>query len=99
MARKRRIFAPEKKLQIVKEGLQKDVKIAELCRLYDIYPTDFYKWKKLAENGMKDGFKSSKKEVRLSALEQKQSDEIKRLESVIIQLTKEHVDLKKKVYG
>jgi transposase-like protein len=99
MARKRRIFTPEKKLQIVKEGLQKDVKIAELCRLYDIYPTDFYKWKKQAENGMKNGFKSTKKEVTLSVLEQKQSNEIKRLESVIIQLTKEHLDLKKKVYG
>jgi transposase-like protein len=99
MTRKRRTFTSEKKLQIVKEGLQKDVKIAELCRLYDIYPTDFYKWKKQAEMGMKEGFKTKKKDVILSNLEQKQEDEIKRLESVLIQLTKEHLDLKKKVYG
>jgi hypothetical protein len=67
--------------------------------LYNIYPTDFYKWKKQAKMGMKEGFKTKKKDVILSNLEQKQEDEIKRLESVIIQLTKEHLDLKKKVYG
>lgn len=97
MTPKRRIFSPEKKLQIVREGMLKDVKISDLCRLYHIYPTDYYKWKKMAENSMINGLKSSKKEAKLTALESKLTAEVQHLNEVIIQLTKEHLELKKKV--
>ena len=99
MTPNRRIFSPEKKLQIVKEGMLKDVKIAELCRLHKIYPTDYYKWKKMAESSMIHGLKPSRKEVKMSALEAKLSHENQHLKDVIIQLTKEHLELKKKVLG
>jgi len=42
-------FTPEHKLKIVKEGSLPNVRVADLCRHYDIYPTDYYRWKKLAD--------------------------------------------------
>ncbi|MGD9487572.1 MAG: transposase, partial [Calditrichaceae bacterium] len=51
MARKSvRRFTPEQKLKIIKEGSLPNVRVADLCRHYEIYPTDYYRWKKLAES-------------------------------------------------
>ena len=98
-SRSRKYHSPEHKLKIVKEGLLSNVKISELCRFYDIYPADYYRWKKLAESAMVDGLKSNKtKKKKLSKREEELLKENERLKNVIIQLTKEHVDLKKKVY-
>lgn len=98
-SRSRKHYSPEHKLKIVKEGLLSNVKISELCRFYDIYPADYYRWKKLTESAMIDGLKSTKPRKKLSKHEEELSKENERLKNVIIQLTKEHVDLKKKVYG
>ena len=99
-SRTRKYHSPEHKLKIVKEGLLSNVKISELCRFYDIYPADYYRWKKLTESAMIDGLKLNKtKKKKLSKREEELLKENERLKNVIIQLTKEHVDLKKKVYG
>jgi transposase-like protein len=98
--KRRRVFSPELKYKIVTEGLQTNVRISELCRHYGIYPVDYYRWKKIAENAILNDFKKNKKkEKKLTLKEQQMQDEIERLQRVIIQLTKEHVELKKKVYG
>jgi len=99
MARRRTArFTPEQKLKIVKEGLLPNVRVADLCRYYEIYPTDYYRWKKLAESSMIDGLKpGNKKKKKLSKREQELIKENERLQAVIIQLTKEHLELKKKV--
>ena len=99
MARKSvRRYAAEQKLKIVKEGLLPNVRVADLCRHYDIYPTEYYRWKKLAELSMIDGLQpKKKKEKPLSKREQDLQKENERLKAVIIQLTKEHLELKKKV--
>lgn len=100
MARKkRRVISPEMKTKIVKEGLQTDVRISELCRHYDIYPVDYYRWKKEAENAILNDFKKTRERKRkLSQKEQELQEENERLQQVIIQLTKEHLELKKKVF-
>lgn len=91
-------FTAQQKLKIVKEGLLPKVRVADLCRHYDIYPTDYYKWKKLAESSMIDGLQPKKKKAKpLSKREQELIKENERLQAVIIQLTKEHLELKKKV--
>lgn len=99
MARKSiKRFSPEQKLKIIKEGLLPNIRVADLCRHYDIYPTDYYRWKKLAESSMIDGLQpKKKKEKPLSKREQELLKENERLQAVIIQLTKEHLELKKKV--
>ena len=99
MARKSVIYlSPEQKLKIIKEGALPNVRVADLCRHYDIYPTDYYRWKKLAESSMIDGLQPKKKKTKpLSKREQELLRENERLQAVIIQLTKEHLELKKKV--
>lgn len=99
MARKAvKRFTPEQKLKIVKEGSLPNVRVADLCRHYEIYPTDYYRWKKLAESSMIDGLQPKKKKQKpLSKREQELQQENERLQAVIIQLTKEHLELKKKV--
>lgn len=99
MARKSgKRLTTHQKLKIVKEGMLPNVRIADLCRHYDIYPTDYYRWKKLVESSMIDGLQPrKKKEKPLSKREQELLRENERLQAVIIQLTKEHLDLKKKV--
>jgi len=99
MARKKiKRFSPEQKLKIVKEGMMPDVRISDLCRHYGIYPTDYYRWKKMAEEAMLDGLKASTtKERRPTKKESELKEENEHLRSVIIQLTKEHVELKKKL--
>lgn len=99
MARKRsRRFSPEQKLKIVKEGMLPDVRISDLCRHYGIYPTDYYRWKKMAEGAMLEGLKAStNRERKPTQKETELQKENEHLRSVIIQLTKEHVDLKKKL--
>jgi len=99
MARKSvKRFTPEQKLKIVKEGSLPNVRVADLCRHYDIYPTDYYRWKKLAESSMIEGLQPKKKKQKpLSKREQELQQENERLQAVIIQLTKEHLELKKKV--
>ena len=99
MARKsiKRLSA-QQKLKIVKEGSLANVRVADICRHYDIYPADYYRWKKLAESSMIDGLRpKKKKEKPLSRREQGLEEENERLQAVIIQLTKEHLELKKKV--
>lgn len=99
MARKSiKRFTAEQKLKIVKEGSLPNVRVADLCRHYEIYPADYYRWKKLAESSMIDGLQPKKKKQRpLSKREQELLQENERLQQVIIQLTKEHLELKKKV--
>lgn len=99
MARKSvKRFSPEQKLKIVKEGSLPNVRVADLCRHYEIYPTDYYRWKKLAESSMIEGLQPKKKKQRpLSKRELELQQENERLQAVIIQLTKEHLELKKKV--
>ena len=75
-----------------------NVRVVDICRHYDIYPADYYRWKKLAESSMIDGLQpKKKKEKPLSKREQELGKENERLQAVIIQLTKEHLELKKKV--
>lgn len=38
-------FTPEKKMAIVKAGLEPDANIAELCRKHNIHHSTFYRWR------------------------------------------------------
>ena len=42
----RRVFTSEQKITIVMEAIRGEISVAELCRKYSIYETQFYKWNK-----------------------------------------------------
>jgi transposase-like protein len=62
--------------KIVKEGLQSNVRVSELCRHYEIHPVDYYRWKRAAETAIMNDFKKPrKKERKLTAREQQLLEE------------------------
>jgi len=51
---KRRVWTPEKKLQIVLEGLSQQGSIAELCNRHQISQAQYYAWRdRLQQEGPK----------------------------------------------
>lgn len=95
MSGKRKI-PPQKKLMILMEGLRGDVSIAEVCRRHGITSTQFYDWKKRLLDKANEVFATKRKS---RAKEERQSQEIEKLKSVIAEITAENLDLKKTYMG
>lgn len=82
--------SPKKKLEIVLEGLQSD-NIAETCRQYGIYESQFYQWKDKLEESAPDVFNNGKRDREKEKLKR----ENERLEETIVELSCENQTLKK----
>jgi len=85
---KYRKWDPRTKMQIVLEGLEGKIQLSELCNKYQITQSMFYYWvKELQTKGHKifESVKESKKE-------QKLKEEVKKLKSIIAELS---IELKK----
>jgi len=93
MAKKQK-FTPEEKLNIVLEGMRGDITVAEICRRYGIYHTDYYRWRDKVMDGALTGLKENGKKKdnpELNAVKQ----EKERLEKALLELTIENQLLKK----
>ena len=53
----RKSWSAEEKFQIVLEGLQPGVNVAEICRRHSVHSAQFYEWKQKALASMKAGLK------------------------------------------
>jgi len=85
--------SPEERLKIVLEGLKKGSSVAEVCRRYGIYPTEYYRYKELALRGALEGLKANpKKKDREKERLEKDKEKLKR---AIVELTLENQLLKK----
>lgn len=95
MTRKR--YTAEEKVTILREHLEKNIPIPDICEKNRIHPNQFYKWKKeLFENAAGIfGNKSSrsKDDKKLEKLEQT----LKNRNEVIAELLQENINLKKSV--
>ena len=92
----RRQFPAEAKLQILKEGRGTKLTISQVCDQYQISPTLFYQWERIAERaalaalqGQGRGRKKSR------ASENVLLTEVQRLREVIAELSSENLQLKK----
>lgn len=85
--------SPEERLKVVLEGLKKESSVAEVCRRYGIYPTEYYRYKELALKGALEGLKANpkKKDKEKERLEK----EKEKLKKAIVELTLENQLLKK----
>jgi transposase-like protein len=95
--KKRRTFAPDEKVSILKKNFLENVAVSDLCDQHGLHPTVFYRWQKeFFENGARAFEK--KKDSRTTRLEKKiarlESKLVKRNE-VLSELMEEHVALKK----
>ena len=93
MSRKR--YSPEQKVAILKEHLEKNISVPDICEKHRIHPNQFYKWKKELFEGAVATFstkRSNKSEKRkISSLENKLKDRTE----VIAELIEENLKLKK----
>ena len=92
----RRTFSAETKLQILKEGRQTNVSISQVCDQYQISPTLFYQWERIADRAAMtalQGQPRGRKKLRPS--EEALLTEVQRLREVIADLSSENLQLKK----
>ena len=92
----RRKFSAETKLQILKEGRQTNLSISQVCDQYQISPTLFYQWERIAERAARtalQGQPRGRKKLRPS--EEALLAEVQRLREVIADLSSENLQLKK----
>ena len=84
---------PEERLKIVLEGLKGEDSVAEVCRRYGIYPTEYYRYKGLAMKGALEGLKANPKKKDKEG--EKRELELEKLKKVIVELTLDNQLLKK----
>ena len=90
MAKKRRKFSAEFKLDTVMEGLRGEKSIAQICRERDITDSLYYKWKQTFVERAPEIF-----EDKQSATEDSKEEQIAELERMVGRLTMEVEILKK----
>ena len=89
----RKKWPAAEKLRIVLAGMQPNVEIAELCRREGINPTQYYGWKKQLLSSAIKIF--DERVSRPSASEERKEAELRRMKSVIAEITAENLELKK----
>ena len=88
----RRKFSAETKLQILKEGRHTNLSISQVCDQYQISPTLFYQWERIAERAAMaalQGQPPGRKKLRPS--EEALLAEVQRLREVIADLSSENL--------
>jgi len=92
---KRRHYSPEQKVTIIREHLEKNISVPDICEKYRIHPNQFYRWKKELFEGAVETFsrKQSKKltKDKFSKLEER----LKNRNEVIAEILEENIKLKK----
>jgi transposase-like protein len=92
----RRTFSAETKLQILKEGRQTNLSISQVCDQYQISPTLFYQWERIAERAAMTAFQGQPRgRKKLRPGEEALLIEVQRLREVIAELSSENLQLKK----
>jgi transposase len=98
---KRRKFSDEQKVVILKKHLAEKVPVAELCREYDIHPSQFYGWQAQLFDKMLAAFSSEKpRESQHKQLESKVElleAKLAKKDAVIADISESYVQLKKEL--
>lgn len=98
MNKKKRVFTAEQKVRILREHLDNQVSVSELCERYQIQPNSFYSWKKKLFEGAIQTFKSQpnrKNQYQTDKLKEQLRDR----ESLITTIVSENIRLKKNING
>ena len=90
---KRKKWLAADKLRIVLAGMQPSVEISELCRREGINPTQYYGWRKQLLSSASKVF--DEQTSKRSASEERKVADLRRMKSVIAEITAENLELKK----
>ena len=89
-----RKFSPEDKLQIVLQGMANENGISELCQRHGIGPTQYYAWHKRLMSSAGEVFNSKPTKKRAAKVEAL-NEQLKRKDSVIVEIAEENLDPKR----
>ena len=95
----RRKFSSEEKIRIVLSGMQGDNNVADICRIEQIHPTQYYKWSKDFMKAGKirlDG--DTKREANTSEVQELKSEN-QHLKQLVADLSLKNDVLKKSLKG
>jgi transposase-like protein len=91
-------YTAEQKLEILREAEQPGVTISEVCRRRGVAPSQFYRWRAVAQSGSTDALKQEvKRKGPKHDAGARQEAEIARLRAVIAEITAENLELKKRI--
>jgi len=92
----RRHIPADTKWQILKEGRNTNLTISQVCEQYQISPTLFYQWERVAERGARQALQGQPRgRKKLRPSEEALLTEIQRLREVIAEISSENLRLKK----
>jgi len=96
----RKHYRPEQKIEILRELLENQTPMSELCDRYGVSPQMVYQWKKqLFEGGLSIFSRKSSTEKHLNAKIEKLEHTLKIRDNVISELASENIRYKKKLNG
>ena len=99
MVNPKRKYTAQQKFEIIKAGLLSGAGVSEVCRRHGISTTLYYNWQKQFLDGALEGLKPKKRTSGNGSVEHRQRERIKRLESVVTEITEENLMLKKTLGG
>ena len=80
----------------LKEGRRTNLTISQVCDQYQISPTQFYQWERIAERGARQALQGQPRgRKKLRPTEEALLAEVQRLREVIAEITSENLRLKK----
>jgi len=91
---KRKRWSPSEKLRIVLAGMEPGVEVSDLCRREGLNPTMYYQWKRTLLGAAERVFQT--KPLQPSAREERLSQALDRAKDVIVEITSENLELKKR---
>ena len=95
----RRIFNSEQKIAIVMEAMRAAISVAELCRKYSIYESQFYKWnKEFLEAGKKRLSGDTTREATSEEVDELRKENL-RLKEIVADLVIRYDIVKKSLFG
>ena len=92
---KRKRCSPENKVSILREHLDKNISVADICENYRIHPNQLYRWKKELFEKAVEIFSSKKSNKKKDTIADNLNNIIKERNEVIAQLLQENLKLKK----
>ncbi len=93
MERKR--YSSEQKVSILREHIEKNLSIAEICDKYRIHPNQFYRWKKQLFESAVETFSTKRSKDKNNKRINRLEEILKNRNEVIAELMEENLKLKK----
>lgn len=78
MAKKRRSWTADEKMEIVLAGLKEENTVAEICRRHDIHQSQYYKWRDIFLERGREGLEGRSENQKVKKL-RKELDDYKKM--------------------